>query len=264
MPSPAGGDCLQLPLERPSGRSCLRQPSPRLSNIRVSLAVTALAEPRANREGEHPCELSSSAPRAASVGASESVSRSAARSVALLARRRDRLEAAAAEAGLGDRRDRVRRHRRGVVPRGHRRSRDRARRHRRARVHACDRPAGSPGRHRRRHLAAGLRHQRHRRRDHDRGRTPLPHRVFRRRRVPLVGQRIAHTPLARPRRVHREQGRARQARGGVARSSTPTSASRGSWSATARAAKATRRPASPTDGIPTWRWSSERSGWSGA
>ena len=36
------------------------------------------------------------------------------------------------------------------------------------------------------------------------------------RRVPLVRQRVAHAAVARARRVHREQGRARQARRGVA------------------------------------------------
>ena len=41
-------------------------------------------------------------------------------------------------------------------------------------------------------------------------------RVERRRRLPVVGQRVTHAAVARPRRVHREQGRARQARRGVA------------------------------------------------
>ena len=45
---------------------------------------------------------------------------------------------------------------------------------------------------------------------------PPPHRVGRRRRVPLVGERVAHSPVARARRVRSEQGCARQAGRGVA------------------------------------------------
>ena len=87
------------------------------------------------------------------------------------------------------RRDRVRRHRRGVLPVGDRRGGGRARRHRRARLHARHRPARPPRRHRRRDVAAGVRHQRHRRRGRHGRRAPPPHRVRRAR--PSTSRRSA-------------------------------------------------------------------------
>ena len=62
----------------------------------------------------------------------------------------------------------------------------------------------------------------------------------RHRRVPVVGQRIAHPALARARLLCREQGRPGQARRGLAHRAPFGRASRAWWSATAPAGKATR------------------------
>ena len=76
-------------------------------------------------------------------------------------------------------------------------------------------PLAPARRSRRRHLAPRVRHQRHRRRAGHRRRVAAPHRVTRRGRVPLVGQRVTDPAVARPRRLRREQGRARAVGGGV-------------------------------------------------
>ena len=106
--------------------------------------------------------------------------------VAMLARRRERLDAAVRRGRRRGAGDRVRRDRRGVVPVGDRRRGDPARRHRRAPLRTRDRPAGPSRRHRHRDLAAGVRHERHRRGAHHRRGGPLPHRIGRHGRLPVV------------------------------------------------------------------------------
>ena len=137
--------------------------------------------------------------------------------VALLARRRARLDDAAKEAGPGTLAIECDVTDESSVRCGDRRSRVRARRHRRARLRAGHRSTGAPRRHRRGHVARRVRHERHRRGARHERRDPPSDRLGRHRRVPVVGQRIAHPAVARPRRVRGEQGRTRQAGRGVAR-----------------------------------------------
>ena len=101
--------------------------------------------------------------------------------------------------GGGTRSDRpgLRRHRSRVLRVGPRRGGPAAGRHRRPRLHARHRTAGQPGRHGRRHLAPRLRHQRDRCRPGHHGGPPPPGRERGHRRLPLVGERLAHAALAR-------------------------------------------------------------------
>ena len=128
----------------------------------------------------------------------------------------------------------------------HRRGRHHARRHRRPRLRSRHRPPREDGERRPGRVGRRVRHQRHRRRRSPPP-PPSPTSTSRTgvRRVPVVGERLADRPVARPRLLRREQGGARQDGRGVALPSTPTWGSPGSSSATAAAARAPSTSGSP-------------------
>ena len=138
-------------------------------------------------------------------------------SVALLARRRERIEAAATGGGAGHDRHRMRRDRRGIVPIGHRRGRRCARRHRQPGLHTWRRAARPVGRYRCRDVAARLRYQRHGRGAHDGGGGATLDGLRGQGGLPLIAHRQLRAALARPGRVRRQQGGAGEARRVVAR-----------------------------------------------
>ena len=80
----------------------------------------------------------------------------------------------------------------------------------------ADQPARPHGRHRRRHVAAHLRHQRHRRVAGDGGGDSAPDGLRGQSGLPLLGRGHLRAALARPRRLRRQQGRAGTTRGGLA------------------------------------------------
>ena len=161
--------------------------------------------------------------------------------IALLARRRARIEAAAEEAGASAIASNVMSPTR-FVPLGVRSSGRVDGRHRQPHLHAGHQPAGPDGRHRRRHLAAHLRHQRHRRIVGDGGGDSASDGLCRQGGVPLLRRRQLRAAVARPWRIRRQQSRAGKTRGSLAGRALRTSASRRSSSASAPAAKVTRQP----------------------
>ena len=184
--------------------------------------------------------------------------------VALLARRRERIENAAKEAGAGRGRDRMRRHRRGVGAVGDQRRGRRSRRHRQPRLHAGDRFGHAPRRHRRRHLGPGVRHQRHRRRDRDGSGRSIPDGVGGQGRLSVFGRGHLRSTVAGARRIRRQQGRAREDSSRRGAPSIPASGSPTSSSVNAQAATATRRRDSAPAGTGSSRASSTRSGFRAA